>query len=663
MWKCGLDLRDYQIECLNAVDEAFRRSNSVLISIATGGGKTVIFNTYAVNKKYRTLVIAHRDELLEQAVEKLRLVEFSKSRIPAGFIRSGEWNIAPYTVASIQSLYKNLDRLDGKDFDLVVWDETHHIASPTYRETFQRLISTNPKIKMLGVTATPFRTDGQSLKEFFSECAYSIDTLELIRRGYLVPLKGRIISLPVNLDAVKVFRTADGIKDFSLSQLDSVFNNDEVNSLIVKKWLEYGENRKTIFYLSSLEHAKVLADLFNSAGVCSAFVHGKLSMKERREILRRFKEGEIKILTNMNVLTEGFDDPEVECIALVRPTQSLVLYAQIIGRGLRIAPKKKDCLVLDYTGISTKHSVIGLPDLFGIEDEQLRKRMEEGEPLQIGAVEENGERTIKILIGEETCDFDFEGKEANKYATVIGETIVLTAGRGKTLVMEKEGELYTIYLYHKEKKKVLKKGITEDYAWTVLSGIWKNVRDEFISEYSGRALEEEPTERQRYVIEKAVRIGMLKKEHLPEKINKMDATNIISYLFAKGLYASASDVVLEKVATEDGIRFIDGDLSLTSDEVLCLLGCGCRVTVYRKEGSEVKYAQHTFDSIDNLKTRKKARKLSEDLNFLKNLLKKTLPYKAFQKVQKKKELAEEREKQLSERVKRRGLMGLFRDWE
>ena len=239
-----ITLRDYQEECLDKLTESFNDHRKVLISIPTGGGKTVIFNTFALRNGYRTLVVAHRDELLEQAVEKYLMVGGEEEE--TGFIRNGEWRENRYTAASVQTLYRNLDRVDGSKWDLVVADETHRIMSPSYQAVFSRLLSTNPKLKVLGVTATPFRSDKKDLKSFFETLAYSIDVLELIKRGYLVPVRGKLVELPVDLSKLKTVRTETGERDYSLSSISKAFNKKEINELIVDRWIEEAENRKTI---------------------------------------------------------------------------------------------------------------------------------------------------------------------------------------------------------------------------------------------------------------------------------------------------------------------------------------------------------------------------------------------------------------------------------
>ena len=503
MWKTAIPLRDYQIEALNSIEESFSSGKKkVLLSVPTGGGKTIVFSTYALNKKLRTLVIAHRDELLEQAAEKFVMIGGSWEQV--GFIRRGEWTPNFYTCGSIQTLYKNLNDVNGKDFDLVVIDESHHVRAPTYEAVLSKLLETNLDLKVLGVTATPFRSDKKTLSDFFEEMAYSVDVISLIREGFLVPVKGYLIRLPVDLEALKLTRNANGELDYTNKSIAQVFNTAEVNSLIVEKWKKLAGERKTIFYTASLNHALNLFAEFERAGISAAYVDGSMPIEKRREILKAFKSGKVQVLTNMNVLTEGFDDPEVECIALVRPTKSLNLYAQIVGRGLRIAPNKEDCLILDFTGVSRKHTVVGLPELFGIADEKVVKAWESGEKISVGAVKENGRRKVAILVGEGEVAFSFEGQEASKYATEVGNgNYVLTCAKGKALLLyrEPEKDVYSIFLIEGNgRSKLLKDNLTEDYAWTVLTTLWKRYRDDWNVEYLERAKEQEPTNKQMAII-------------------------------------------------------------------------------------------------------------------------------------------------------------------
>ena len=530
-WDTSLkvSLRPYQKECLDAIDKGFyeKKLKSAIVSLPTGAGKTIIFSAYAYNKDLRTLVIAHRDELIEQATEKYIFLTGKSEN--TGIIKSGIWEIKPFTAGSVQTLYSNLDKVNGKEFDLIIADEAHHYVSDTYKAVIEKLLDTNPDIKLLGVTATPFRNDNKNLTEIFEELVYSIDIKELMRLGYLVPIRGKKIYLPVDIDKLKI-----RYGDFTNSSIAEIFDDDEVNRLIVKRWKEEAENRKTIFFLSSVQHAQRLAELFSKEGIPACYVEGKMSLKQRQEIIRDFREGKIKILTNMNILTEGFDDPSVECIAIVRPTKSLNLYAQIVGRGLRLSPEtgKKDCLILDFTGISEKHNIVGLAHLFGI---PTNKEIEK-EGVSIGAVEENGERKLKVLIGKGTEEFTFEGVEAFEFITRImfagKEIYLLSCGMNeKTLMLKEENKSFNLYLLERRTAKLLQTNIPKDMAGSVLINVWNKLKDNWIEGYIERALKDEATERQVMFIDD-FRIkykGFLK---INSKLSKLHATNILSFFFS-----------------------------------------------------------------------------------------------------------------------------------
>jgi|GEM_PF-2581712 len=584
----GISLRDYQSECMDFMAGAFDSGKkSILISIPTGGGKTLIFNTFVLRRGYRALIIAHRDELIEQAQEKYLML--GGSALDCGCVKAGTWNEGKYTVASIQSLFQGLDKLDGSRYDVVIIDEAHHMAAPTYQAVYNRLRETNPNILTLGVTATPFRTDGLNLQDTFEEMAFAIDILELMRLGYLVPVKGRIVKLDVDLDELTV-SSSDGEQDFTNRSIAAAFDDSAINRKIVEEWARLGESRKTIFYLSSVDHAKRLAALFNEAGVSAASVDGAMNMRDRKSVISRFKSGQIKVLTNMNVLTEGFDDPSVECISLVRPTKSLCLYAQIIGRGLRISTGtgKRDCLILDFTGVSKRHEVIGMSELFGLNMEQ--EQLEEG--IAVGALEnpETQERVIQVVVGRGTEEFTFEGKDAVGYVTRIGNDTVITCGMNKkSVIARQENRLFDLYLVTGNDMKMIRRGLTQDYMETTLTTLWQREKDEFMESFKDRAQDQGATEKQMDMVERFIKSGRVKREDLPERITKLHACNIISYIFATKAGDTLYDFIVK--GTRDGVF----TLHTTDGGVYCHRG-GTPVIFtlkdlaqFRKEGKTFKY--------------------------------------------------------------------------
>lgn len=534
MMNLDIELRDYQVQALREIEEAYKRGlRKILMCIPTGGGKTIVFNSYVLSKNYRTLLIAHREELLTQAIDKY--VFLGGRHEDCGIIKQDRWEEKRYTSSSIQTLANNPDRVRemAKRYDLVVIDEAHHTCARTYMEVLSLLEKGNPELKFLGATATPFREDGVSLNCFFEEMVYSISHAKLMAKGYLVPLRGRRIYLPVNLDSIKV----DG-EDFSDQSLGKLLHREEVYNYVVDKWIEYGENRRSIFFLPMVANAKSLAESFNARGIPAEYIAGSFSPQKRREVLRAFKEGRVRVLCNAMVLTEGYDDPEVDCIGIVRPTSSLVLYAQIVGRGLRIAPRKRNCMVLDFSGASKKHSLVGLEHLFGLEDRKVYEEIEEilkkGSEVSIGALEVEGEDEgafLHVLEGNHTESFSFYSSEALDYLTWYDDkTAVLSCGLvKKVLVLEKleEGKA-RISLVEGDKVKVIKDTLPEDYAYSVLTTLWKRYMDKFMREWKDKALDSLPTDKQMVYLKIAKDLGYI--NHDLFSLNKLSACNLIAIL-------------------------------------------------------------------------------------------------------------------------------------
>jgi len=371
-----ISLRSYQQECVDSILSSKERGVSrPLIALATGLGKTLIFSEIAKRINRRTIIIAHRDELIRQAKEKLLLVwpEIEKGiGIVKGDLHEPE---KPIVIASIQSASrgKRLADLQSAGFDLCIIDEAHHSAAPTYEKLIRELgfMSDDPTKTLLGVTATPKRGDGVRLSSIFQEIVFSRSIAWGIRNGYLSPLIGRRISTRVSLKGV---HTQAG--DFVTAQLSRAINVPGRNKLVVESYQRYGSDRKkTLAFCADVQHAKDIAAMFKAAGIPSAVLHGKTDIDERRSILQAFEAGEIRVLTNCGVLTEGFDSPQVDSILLCRPTQSPGLYGQCVGRGTRVSPGKSNCLVIDFVDAS-RHSLCGFQTLEGVVAVQAEKRDE-----------------------------------------------------------------------------------------------------------------------------------------------------------------------------------------------------------------------------------------------------------------------------------------------
>jgi ATP-dependent helicase IRC3 len=360
-----MNLRPYQRECLTQLREQYRAGKRrLLVSLPTGTGKTVVFAEFPrfFAMKRRLLVLAHREELLEQAVAKFRAVDPSlRVGIEQAARRAAD---AQVVVASVQTLRgARLAALSPDDFYLVVVDEAHHAVAPSYRAIFEHLGLMEPGTRrmLVGFTATPRRGDRQSLGAVFEDIAFSKGLEEMIAAGYLCPIRGWRVTTNVDLDEVKV-----RAGDFVESQLARTVNIAERNDLLYAAYRKLANGRRCVVFCVDIAHAQSVAQTFVGGGVKAAAVWGAMPKEERRAVLARFHEGDLGVVTNCNVLTEGFDEPAVDCILMARPTKSLLLYTQMVGRGTRLASGKDDLLVIDVADNSRKHTLAGLHQLFDL---------------------------------------------------------------------------------------------------------------------------------------------------------------------------------------------------------------------------------------------------------------------------------------------------------
>ncbi|HWZ87639.1 MAG TPA: DEAD/DEAH box helicase [Polyangiaceae bacterium] len=358
-------LRPYQREAVEAVLTARRAGlRRMVVCLPTGAGKTVIFSHLAQLAQRPVLVLAHREELLAQARDKLEhalggahvvAIERGSERAPEG---------AKVVVCSIRSLHEErLARvLRGRDFGLVIYDECHHSAADDNLRVLRQLGVFDQAWggTLLGFTATTARGDGKGLDTVFERIVYSRTLPDLIQGGYLSPLCGFRVSTAADLT-----RLSSGGLDFRDDELAEAVDIEERNAIVARSIQELARDRRTIAFCVTVNHAKNLSRSLNVLGVPAGIVHGSMSSEVRAQALSDFRAGRTQVLANVAVLTEGFDDPGVSCIAMARPTRSEGLYAQCVGRGTRLYPGKKDCLILDFVDTSAL-SLCSLPSLFGL---------------------------------------------------------------------------------------------------------------------------------------------------------------------------------------------------------------------------------------------------------------------------------------------------------
>jgi superfamily II DNA or RNA helicase len=372
----GVKLRPYQEEAIEACFNLERQGeNRFLAQLATGLGKTVIFSDYARRLARPALILAHRDELIQQAAAKLRAVW---PGVDVGIVKA-ERNESGHqvTIASVQTLSR--DRRFGMAFPdhasisrlgLIVTDEAHHAFASTYKSIYSRFgLMEKGKTSCLhmGVTATPKRGDGKAIDDVYDQVAYSMGIREGILQGYLSDLTGYTLTFS-NEDMADV-KIVGG--EYSQDQLEKAVKKVARNEAIVDCWkerskLEDGSGyRQTIAFCVTVSHAEMLAQAFSEAGIKADLVHGELPDDKRAAVLHRFSSGKTQVICNVGVLTEGFDEPKVSCIIMARPTRSQALYIQCIGRGTRLYPGKQNCLILDVADVSGKMSVIAPVTLSG----------------------------------------------------------------------------------------------------------------------------------------------------------------------------------------------------------------------------------------------------------------------------------------------------------
>jgi len=337
-------------------------------TITHNTGKTVVF-AHLVGQPWvggkRVLVLAHRGELLKQAMNKIRRVNPGLTcEIEQAELRAGGAQVVVASVPTLQR--KRLAALDPKEFGLIVIDEAHHATAPSYRAILSHFGADTPEaaVPVAGFTATPGRSDGVGLSAVFEEIAYEMDLPTAIEDRWLVPLVGHSVRTEGNLRGVKT-----RLGDFEQDALARAVNTDDRNGRIVAGWRKLAMDRtRTVVFAVDVAHAHSLVDTFRRTGVACEALDGETPKDERAAILERLSTGETRVLANCMVLTEGFDEPAVDCVIVARPTRSKLLYTQMVGRGSRLCPPDKhDCLVLDCAdrevpGVATLNSLFGLSD-------------------------------------------------------------------------------------------------------------------------------------------------------------------------------------------------------------------------------------------------------------------------------------------------------------
>ena len=352
-----MNLRAYQHKALSEIDQGFGEFDRQLGILPTGGGKTILFSKLAATRQpARTLILAHREELITQAVDKLHTSTGIEAQVEMGEDRASL--DAPVVVASVQTLMreKRRERWPRDHFGLVVVDEAHHTLADSYLSTLGHF---HDHAKVLGVTATPDRGDKKNLGRYYENVACEVTLLDLIQQGWLSPIRVKTVPLEVDLRGV---RSSHG--DYSADDLGHALEPylERIADVLVEH-----RHRKTIVFLPLIKVSQRFAELCRERGLAAEHVDGQST--ERAATLDRFRRDETRILCNAMLLTEGYDEPSIDCVVCLRPTKVRALYSQIIGRGTRMWAGKDHLLVLDFLWQSEEHSLIKPAHLIA-EDEE-----------------------------------------------------------------------------------------------------------------------------------------------------------------------------------------------------------------------------------------------------------------------------------------------------
>ena len=377
--------RDYQRECSEALDAAHLKGvRRPAVVLPTGAGKTVVFSMRAdaylkSNPGKRVLVLAHTDELVAQAAAKVHMVA---PDLRVGIVKAARNEVhAQVIVASVQSLRSSARLAQLRNVGLIIVDECHHATAPTYRKIMKYLGALPPELgeEQLypgpeyrdgpgaiaeGFTATLARGDKAKLSDVWGDVAFRRDISFMIRRRYLLDVRGKRVEVPDF--------TTKGLKlqggDFRSEELADRLTDSLAPEKVAQAYREHASDRSGLVFTPNVASAYVFAEALMAEGITAEVVHGALPMEERRLIIKRLESGDTQVLVNCMVLTEGFDSPRVSCVVVARPTKSSPLYQQMVGRGLRLFNGQTDCLVLDVVGASRQHGLASLVDLSPRED-------------------------------------------------------------------------------------------------------------------------------------------------------------------------------------------------------------------------------------------------------------------------------------------------------
>lgn len=483
-----MNLRPYQQNTRAAVLKEFEQANSTLVVLPTGCGKTVVA-AEIIKAIYplRAMFIAHRDTLIYQAKKTIEAHANLTCDIEMAHMEAGAnlFERASVVISTVQTQIAGgngngrMTRFDPNDFGLLIVDEAHHYASPGWKRVLE-YYRKNPKLKVLGITATPDRADEEALGQIFDTVAYDYEILDAIHDGWLVPIEQQMVKIE-GLDFSQVKITAG---DLNGAQLARVMEAEQNLQGVAGASIDIIGQRRAIIFTASVAHAEMTSNILNRhrQGM-SAWVCDKTDKVERQKLLKAFAAGSVQVVCNCGILTEGFDDPGVEVCVMARPTKSRSLYAQMIGRTTRALPGvvdgpetpearkaaiaasgKPSCLVVDFVGNSGKHKLMTSADILGGKvseaaiDRAIKKAQEEGKAVRMDELLDRSEDEIRAEI--EKRRIEDEARKARLVARVKFQTQQISPFDAFDLQPVKErGWDHGKQLSEKQRALLLKQGI------------------------------------------------------------------------------------------------------------------------------------------------------------------------------------------------------------
>jgi superfamily II DNA or RNA helicase len=347
-----INWRPYQLECLEQIKKKKKKVKRQLIVAATGVGKRLL--AVGISKDYnRTLFLCHREELIDQAFR-----DFNRMYpMDVGIVKGPVFEINKrIVIGSAQTMWRRLDRIPQDHFDCVMCDEAHHFLAKTFIQPLSFFTYKNS----FGFTATPTRLDGLDFTNIMDEIVYEYPINRAIKDGWLCQIEAHRVQTQIDISKVKRIGG-----DFSQSELSPKIDIPERNNLVAQKYRKYAFGRQALVFCCDIAHAENMAEMFRANGLIAKAIHSEMDHHDRQQSIANFRNKIIDVLTNVDILCEGFDYEDIGCVCMARPTQSLALYCQQIGRGTRLKSESfrekhmaNNCIILDFVDNTGNHKLV-----------------------------------------------------------------------------------------------------------------------------------------------------------------------------------------------------------------------------------------------------------------------------------------------------------------